>query len=79
MSEVAITPAFDIKKMKDLINKLNTYRDAYYNHNQMLLINSMIYSREAIIITVSIIIMNILIVLGVVNYENKLLKKYLVT
>lgn len=43
------------------------------------LINSMIYSREAIIITVSIIIMNILIVLGVVNYENKLLKKYLVT
>ena len=36
MSEVIITPAFNIKKMKDLINKLNTYRDAYYNHNQML-------------------------------------------
>lgn len=43
------------------------------------LITSRIYSREAIIITVSIIVMNILIVLGVVNYENKLLKKYLVT
>ena len=43
------------------------------------LITSKTYSKDAFIIIGSIILLNILIVIGSINYENNLLKKYLVS
>lgn len=69
-----------IKEIKyEQIKEQKTFVSVNEIEENKYLVTTKTYSQDAIIIITIIILLNILIVLGSINYENNLLKKYLTT